>query len=267
MISDVYDFQQGTTPLLLSIPHAGTQVPVTLRDRWHPSARLLPDTDWHIPRLYDFASDRGLSILKANYSRYVIDLNRPPDNESLYPGQATTGLCPEIMFDGTPIYKDGQPLTEGEIQERREQYWQPYHHQLAVELARLHQIHGYALLYDAHSIASQVPRLFEGLLPNLNLGSARGTSCAPELEQAVAQCLEANAYSSVVNGRFVGGYITRYYGNPAHRIHALQMEITQASYMDEVAGYPYNVTKAAALQPVLRDIIETMLKVAIRRDN
>ena len=256
---DLYTFHQGTTPLLLSIPHAGTDVPEALFDRWSEPAQRLPDTDWHVPRLYDFARDLGLSILQATHSRYVIDLNRPPDGASLYPGQATTGLCPEILFDGTPLYKDDTSLAETEIAERRARYWQPYHAKLAGELARLQRTYGYALLYDAHSIASRVPRLFEGRLPDLNLGTARGTSCAPGLETQIAAILRQSGFSYVVNGRFVGGYITRHYGNPAGGIHAIQMEIAQASYMDEIGGYPYNEAKAALLKPVLREVLTTFL--------
>ena len=256
---DLYDFHQGTTPLLFSIPHAGTAVPDVLFSRLSEPARKLPDTDWHVPRLYDFVKDLGASILTAHYSRYVVDLNRPPDDGSLYPGQATTGLCPDILFDGTPLYKTGPSLSDQDVAERRERYWRPYHDQLAEELARLKSAYGYALLYDAHSIASRVPRLFDGRLPDLNLGTARGASCAPEIETSVAAILRASAFSSAVNGRFVGGYITRQYGNPAGRIHAIQMEIAQASYMDEVEGFPYNEAKARQLKPVLREILTTLL--------
>ena len=254
-----YEFHQGTTPLLLSIPHAGTAVPEALFDRLSEPAKTLPDTDWHVPRLYDFARDLGLSILQANYSRFVIDLNRPPGNESLYPGQATTGLCPETLFDGTRLYHDDTPLPADEIATRRERYWRPYHIKLAEELGRIQRVHGYALLYDAHSIASRVPRLFEGRLPDLNLGTARGASCAPGLEAQTAGILQRSGFSYAVNGRFVGGYITRHYGNPGGGIQAVQMEIAQASYLDEVEGYPYNEAKAATLRPVLREVLTTLL--------
>ncbi len=260
---DLYDFHQGATPLLVSIPHAGTVVPDALFDRLSEPAQKLPDTDWHLPRLYDFAKDLGASVLQANYSRYVVDLNRPPDNESLYPGQATTGLCPETLFDGTPVYKEAKPLSDDEVAERRERYWRPYHDKLADELVRIKSAYGYALLYDAHSIASRVPRLFDGRLPDLNLGTARGASCAPEVETSIAAILRASAFSSAVNGRFVGGYITRHYGKPAERIHALQMEIAQASYMDEVEGFPYTRAKAGALKPVLRAILTTFLGLPV----
>ncbi len=256
---DLYDFHPGTTPLLLSIPHAGTAVPEALFDRLSEPAKTLPDTDWHVPRLYDFAQDLGVSVLKANYSRYVIDLNRPPDDESLYPGQATTGLCPEFLFDGTRLYNDDTPLSDDETAERRERYWRPYHAKLAEELARIQSVHGCALLYDAHSIVSRVPRLFEGRLPDVNLGTARGASCAPAIEASIAAIIRSSPFSSAVNGRFVGGYITRHYGNPADGIHAIQMEIAQASYMDEAEGYPYNEAKAATLKPVLREILTTFL--------
>ena len=259
MMVDLYHFHQGTTPLLFSIPHAGTAVPDALFDRFSEPARALPDTDWHVPLLYDFVKDLGPSVLQAKMSRYVIDLNRPPDDESLYPGQATTGLCPDILFDGRPLYEAGQSLSDDEIEERREQYWRPYHDRLAGELARLRSAFGYALLYDAHSIASRVPRLFDGRLPDLNLGTAHGTSCAPEIESSIAAILRQSAFSSAVNGRFMGGYITRHYGDPAGGIHAVQMEIAQESYMDEVEGFPYNEAKANQLKPVLREVLTTLL--------
>ena len=262
-MADLYDFHQGAAPLLVSIPHAGVAVPDAIFNRFSDPARALPDTDWHVPRLYDFVKDLGASILTAHNSRYVIDLNRPPDDQSLYPGQATTGLCPDMLFDGTPLYKTGQSLSDEEVEERRERYWRPYHDRLAGELARLRSAHGCALLYDAHSIASRVPRLFEGRLPDLNLGTARGASCAPEVETSVAAILRQSAFSSAVNGRFVGGYITRHYGDPAGGIHAIQIEIAQASYMDEVEGSPYNAAKADRLKPVLRAVLTTLLDLGM----
>lgn len=258
---DLYEYHQGTTPLLVSIPHAGTWVPEALLERMTEPAQALPDTDWHVGRLYGFAKALGGTLLKANYSRYVIDLNRPPDDASLYPGQATTGLCPTTLFDGTPLYRDGAAPTDAEVARRRERYWQPYHDTLAEALARLRARHGYALLYDAHSIASRVPRLFDGRLPDLNLGTARGASCAPQIEHALAAVLRASPYSTAVNGRFVGGYITRHYGTPAAGVHAVQMEIAQGCYMDEEEeGFPYNEAKAAALRPVLRAVMEALLE-------
>lgn len=258
-MSDVYEFQPGTTPLLVSMPHCGTELPATIAQRLGDAARKLPDTDWHIPRLYDFAAELGASTLQANYSRYVVDLNRPPDNQSLYPGQATTGLCPDTLFDGTPTYADGKPISDEEIAERRETYWVPYHSKLAEALDALKAEHGYALLYDAHSILSQVPRLFDGRLPDLNFGTAKGESCAPTIETSIATVIESSPFSSAVNGRFVGGFITRNHGKPAEQIHAVQMEIAQCSYMDEVEGFPYNATKANQLKPVLREVLSAFL--------
>ncbi len=258
-MSDSYEFRPGTTPLLVSMPHGGTDLPDPILERLSEPAKRLPDTDWHIPRLYEFAADLGASIVTARYSRYVIDLNRPPDDERLYAGQATTGLCPDLLFDGTPLYADGQPVSDEEVAERLERYWRPYHAQIAEELGRIKERYGYALLYDAHSIASRVPRLFTGRLPDLNLGTARGTSCDPEIEDSLAKVVSASAFTSAVNGRFVGGYITRHYGQPAERIHAVQMEMAQSSYMDEREGYAYEEAKAAKVEPTLRRLLETFL--------
>jgi N-formylglutamate amidohydrolase len=258
-MSDIYYFEQGRTPLLVSMPHSGTQLPDGFAARLSDAARSLPDTDWHVPRLYDFAGELGASVLQARFSRYVVDLNRPPDDQSLYPGQATTGLCPVTLFDGRALYQDGETPDDAEQAARRAQYWQPYQDRLASELARLRDIHGYALLYDAHSIPSRVPRLFDGRMPDLNLGTANGKSCASARQQAIAEVMASSNYTQVVNGRFVGGYITRHHGRPEQRVHAVQMEIAQVSYMDEVQGHPYNQHKAKALQPVLREILQAFL--------
>lgn len=258
-MSAVFAFQRGSTPLLVSMPHSGTEIPETLKSRLTDGAKALPDTDWHVPRLYDFAAGLGASVLRANFSRYVIDLNRPPDDAALYPGQATTGLCSVLLFDGSPLYGQMQEPTDAEIAERRERYWQPYHDKLAEELARLRKAFGHALLYDAHSIASHVPRLFDGRLPDMNLGTVGGRSCAPTCEQAIADVMAASDFTQVVNGRFVGGYITRHYGDPARGVHAVQMELAQSAYMDEIPGYPFNEAKAAQLRPVLKEMLQALL--------
>ncbi len=259
-MSEVFEFHRGTTPLLISMPHSGIQVPEPVFRRLSDRAKTLADTDWHVPRLYEFVRDLGASTLTANFSRYVVDLNRPPDNQTLYPGQANTALCPVTSFDGTPLYVEGQELTENETQERRHRYWQPYHDKLAEELTQIKKTHGCVLLYDAHSITSRVPRLFEGRLPDLNLGTARGASCAPAIEVAIAEVLAASDFSSVVNGRFVGGYITRHYGRPDEDVHAVQMEIAQCGYMEEIGGAPFNEAKADKLRPVLGQVLTRLVE-------
>ncbi len=259
-------FHQGTAPLLISMPHVGTHVPSAIAQRLTPEGRALHDTDWHLPRLYAFAKEMGASILQATHSRYVIDLNRPPDGASLYPGQSVTGLCPLDTFNDTPLYLPGQEPGEAEIAARREAVWHPYHDQLAAELARLRAAHGVALLWDAHSIRSRVPRFFTGKLPDLNLGTADGASCAPFLSQqllAIAQA--APGYSAVLNGRFKGGHITRHYGRPAQNVHAVQLEMTQCSYMQESMPFAYLPEVAARVQPVLRTLLDAMLATAQRQ--
>ena len=208
-------FRAGTRPLLISMPHVGTHVPPALAARLTGEARQVPDTDWHLERLYDFADELGASVLVATHSRYVVDLNRPPDGASLYPGQSVTGLCPVDTFDDTPLYAAGDVPAAAEIAERRGAIWQPYHRQLAAELARLKAEHGIAALWDAHSIRSVLPRFFDGKLPDLNLGTANGASCDPALAQRLEQIAgEASGFSAVLNGRFTGGYITRHHGQP-----------------------------------------------------
>jgi N-formylglutamate amidohydrolase len=257
-VSALFSLTKGTAPLIFSVPHAGTDVPEKIAARLTDAAQKLPDTDWHVHDLYDFAGTLGASMLKANVSRYVIDLNRPPDDESLYPGQATTGLCPPIQFDGTPIYRDGREVPAAEVAERRAAYWQPYHDALREEIARVKTKHGHVLLYDCHSIASRVPRLFEGTLPDLNLGTVNGESCAPAIEKAIAKVMAASGFSQVVNGRFVGGYITRHYGRPADNVHAVQMEKGQDCHLAR-GGTELDQAKCARLKPVLQRIAEAML--------
>ena len=259
-----FRFRQGTRPLLISMPHVGTHVPPALAARFTDEARHVPDTDWHLERLYDFADELGASVLVATHSRYVIDLNRPPDGASLYPGQSVTGLCPIDTFDDTPVYVDAkdQP-SEAEIAARRDAIWQPYHAKLAEELARIRAAHGVAALWDAHSIRSVLPRFFEGKLPDLNLGTANGESCDPALAQELLSIAkEAQGYTAVLNGRFKGGHITRHYGQPAQNIHAVQLEMTQCSYMQEALPFDYLPEVAAGVQPHLRRMLEAALAFA-----
>ncbi len=258
-------FHQGTQPLLISMPHAGTYVPPTLAARFTEEARQVPDTDWHMERLYAFAKDMGASILAATHSRYVVDLNRPPDGASLYPGQNVTGLCPVDTFDDTPIYTRGDVPDDSEIAARRDAVWAPYHAQLRAELDRIRAQHGVAVLWDAHSIRSVLPRFFEGKLPDLNLGTADGASCSPALAQELlAIARSAPGYTGVLNGRFKGGHITRHYGQPERDIHAVQLEMTQCSYMQEALPFSYLPEVAAGVQPHLERMLKTVLAFAAR---
>ncbi len=259
-------FHPGTRPLLVSMPHVGTHVPPAIAARLTPEGRELHDTDWHLGRLYAFAREMGASILMATHSRYVVDLNRPPDGASLYPGQNVTGLCPVDTFDDTPLYADGQGPDAAEVAARREAVWRPYHDQLAAELARLKAAHGIALLWDAHSIRSVLPRFFEGRLPDFNLGTADGASCDPALAQrllAIARATEG--FTAVLNGRFKGGHITRHYGQPAQQVHAVQLEMTQCSYMQEAMPFDYLPERAAQVQPTVRAMLQAMLAFAERK--
>ncbi|MDE1153233.1 MAG: N-formylglutamate deformylase [Micavibrio sp.] len=237
----------------------GTFLPPDVKRRMTPAALALPDTDWHVDKLYWFAESMGVSLLMATHSRYVVDLNRPMDDGHLYPGQVKTGLCPLETFDGEPLYVEGEEPEEIEKVNRVASYWQPYHESLEEELKRLKETYGYAILYDAHSIRTQVPRLFDGKLWDLNLGTAHDTSCDPAMAQAALAAASSGAYSAVLNGRFVGGHITRNYGQPAHDIHAIQIELTWGNYMDEDAPYSYRPDKAEKLQVQLKQVIEALL--------
>jgi len=259
-----YKLHRGTRPLLVSMPHVGTFVPPALAARMTPAALALPDTDWHVDRLYDFAEALGASILVATHSRYVIDLNRPPDDHSLYPGQDTTGLCPIDTFDRAPLYRTGS-VGDDEVIARRRAVHEPYHAALRGELDRLRAEHRNVVLWDAHSIRSVVPRFFEGKLPDFNFGSAGGASCDSALTDrllAVARHAGAGDYTSVLNGRFKGGHISRRYGAPAQGVHAIQLEMAQCIYMDERPPFDYIAERAANVQRPLRAMLEAALEFA-----
>jgi N-formylglutamate deformylase len=259
-----FSLHRGTAPLLVSMPHIGTEIPPDLRGAYVERALATEDADWHLDRLYDFLDELGASVLQPRFARYVIDLNRPPDDTPMYPGASNTELCPTRFFDGTALYAEGRAPIEAERQRRRHLYWQPYHQALAEELARLKQAHGYALLWDAHSIRSQIPWLFDGVLPDLNIGTASGAACDAAIEQAVAREAAAapDGVTHVVNGRFKGGYITRHYGCPAEHVHAVQLEMTQKLYMGETAPYAYDERRAASIQPVLKRMMGAAVDAA-----
>ena len=258
-MDNVVSFHQGTLPLLVSIPHAGLKLTPAVEAGLVDEAKGLPDTDWNIPRLYDFARELGASVVVGEYSRFVIDLNRPEDDQPLYAG-ATTGLFPATLFEGQPLFKPGLEPSVAERAGYLETIWRPYHNTVIEELARLREQFGYALLWDAHSIRSLIPHLFEGKLPDFNIGTFNGASCDEQLAQRLkAVCAEAQGYSHVLNGRFKGGHITRHYGNPANHVHAVQMELAQCRYMEEVAPFTYRDELAQPTQRVLKQMLTTML--------
>ena len=258
--TETFNLHRGTAPLLVSLPHDGSKVPDEIAARLTDSARSTPDTDWHVSRLYAFARELGASLLVPEFSRYVVDLNRPPDDTSLYPGQNTTGLCPAVRFNGEPVYLDGQAPTPDEVGARVEHYWRPYHDALQAELARMKTQHGRVVLWEGHSIrGSGLPFLFDGRLPDLNLGTSAGASCSPELQARLGSVLSAQRdYDHVVNGRFKGGYITRHYGRPGEGVEAVQLEISQRNYMDE-DSFAYDEAKA----PRLQGVIDALLRAAV----
>ena len=260
----VYRLEQGRVPLLISLPHVGTELPPELRERLVPRALASEDTDWHLERLYrPLADSLGASLIVPRSSRYVINLNRPPDDRPLYPGAAGgTGLVPTHFFTSEPLYRDGAEPDAAEIAARREACWRPYHEALAAELERLRAEHGRALLFDGHSIRSELPWLFEGTLPALNLGTADGASCAPAITERLGQVLAGQQrYSHVVNGRFKGGYITRHYGQPAGGIHAVQLEMCQRCYMheDREPRAAYDDGLAARVAPLIENLLQELL--------
>lgn len=265
--------RRGQAPLIVSFPHTGTTIPQEFESRLVAPWLARKDTDWWIDRLYDFAGRLNATVIHTAISRTVIDVNRDPSGASLYPGQATTGLCPTTTFDGEPLYR-GQEPDEQEIAERRKAYFDPYHAALAGEIARLRGLHDHIVLYDCHSIRSVIPRLFEGALPQMNIGTNDGASCDPALSEAIASLAGASAFSHVVNGRFKGGWITRHYGRPGEGVHAVQMELACRGYMREPMGpvsendwpTPYDETYAATMCNLLHDILRACVQFADARN-
>jgi N-formylglutamate deformylase len=262
-MTEPFIFKAGAGPLLVSMPHVGTEVPDAIAARMTEVTKTVPDTDWHVDRLYDFLGELDASILAATQSRYVIDLNRAPDDRLLYPGASNTGLCPATTFDEDAIYLDGQEPDAAEIEARRAAVFRPYHERLDRALAAIRERHGYALLWEAHSIRSRVPRFFEGRLPDLNLGSAGGVSADAELIARLSQVAETvgveAGYSFALDGRFKGGYITRAFGDPGNGVHAIQLELSQITYMDEAPPFGFRKDLANRIRPVLRRFLEVTL--------
>lgn len=261
-----FQFQAGQTPLIVSMPHVGTFIPPTLAERMTSAALAVPDTDWHVDRLYDFTDELGAWRLVATHSRYVVDLNRSPDGSALYPGASNTELCPLATFDEAPIYRAGAEPSPEEVKSRLATYWRPYHVQLAEAIAAVKAKHGFALLFDAHSIRSEVQRFFSGRLPDINLGTADGRSAPAELAARLIEIAgEAESYSSVLNGRFKGGYITRVYGKPADAVFAVQLELSQITYMNEAPPFGFREDLAGRIRPELRRILSAMLEWGLAR--
>jgi N-formylglutamate deformylase len=251
----LWELRQGDSPLIVDVPHAGTHIPDAIALRLTDAALGVPDTDWHVEKLYAFVGVTGATLLAATHSRYVVDLNRDPTGASLYPGADNTELCPTRTFDDRPIYASAPP-SEREIEARRRTYFDPYHARLAAEIERVRVRHGFALLLDGHSIRAEVPRFFAGRLPDLNLGTADGRSCDNEIEALATAVLgESRGFSHVVNGRFQGGYVTRHFGQPVRGVHALQLEIAQDCYMDEAAPSAYDPARAQPLSIVLERLV------------
>lgn len=260
---EVFTFTAGTTPLVISVPHDGRELPDAIARRMSPAGLDIPDTDWHVAELYRFAADIGATTIVANFSRYVVDVNRPATDATLYPGQVATGLCPARTFAGEHIYADGKDVSVAERSGRVDAYWQPYHRQLGDALAALQREHGYALLWDAHSIPASVPRLFEGRLPDLNIGTYDNASCDADIAGGILAVANASGFSAVLNGRFKGGHITRHYGSADGSVQAVQLEIAQCSYMDETSRQ-FDETRAYVLRATILEMLETFMQSAER---
>ena len=269
MTRDWLTVHEGSAPLVIGLPHTGTWIPDALQSRMTSSWLARKDADWWVDRLYDFAVDMGATLVRTAVSRSVIDVNRDPSGVSLYPGMTTTGLCPVETFDGDPLYRPGQQPDAAEIAQRRTTWFDPYHSALKDQIERLHAL-GPVVLYDAHSIRSVVPRLFEGELPQFNIGDNDGTTCGDELTRAVEAACAVSGASLVVNGRFKGGWTTRHYGRPETGVHAIQMELADRGYMLDPAGpvspdnwpSPYEPERAAEMRLHLHTVLTACIAFA-----
>lgn len=249
-----------SVPVIVNVPHAGTFLPPAIAQALTPAGLRVPDTDWHVDKLVDFVPSMGATLMVATHSRIVVDLNRDPSGDALYPGANNTGICATTTFHDEPIYRAGLDPDRATIASRVEQYWSPYHARLQTEIARIKARHGFCILLDAHSIVSEAPRFFAGRLPDLNLGTADGQSCAPSLAQTAFEVLaHAHGFTAVHNGRFKGGFITRHYGAPRNNVHALQLEIAQCCYMDEARPQHYDRSRSAGLTDVLKLLLQQLL--------
>ena len=261
-----YEYSRGRSPLVVSMPHIGSFVPEDIRGRLSAAGRMVADTDWDLDHLYDFVADLGVHLIKANYSRYVVDLNRDPENRPLYPGMNHPGLVPTHSFEDVPLYRQGAEPTTEQMAVRRNLYWIPYHDRLSAMLRDVKREHGIAVLFDCHSIASIVPRYVDGRIPDLNLGTADGTSCDLDLRDTLADALRRkNDLTLAVDGIFKGGYITRHYGRPDDGIHAFQLEMSRATYMMEDPAPVFDPQKAARLRPILRGMLDAARAWAVKK--
>ncbi|MFD1697321.1 N-formylglutamate deformylase [Roseibium aestuarii] len=259
-----FEIRRGSSPVILGMPHTGTHVPQDIAARLNAHGRTVGDTDWHIHRLYEDLLPEA-TVVRATFSRYVIDANRDPSGHSLYPGQNTTSLVPLTDFDDVPIWRDGEAPTDTDIAERIAGFHRPYHAAIEAEIARVKAEHGVAVLFDCHSIRSKIPFLFEGVLPALNLGTDGGLTCDAAIESVAVEVAKASGFSHVLNGRFRGGWTTRHYGKPEDGVHAIQLELAQSTHLaSESLPYDYDPEKAASLRPVLARMLSEIEAAALR---
>ncbi len=246
-------------PILVSVPHAGILFPKEVLEKMDPEKAAFPeDTDWFVDQLYGFCSEMGITMIVANYSRCVVDLNRDPNNIPLYKdGRVITDVVSVTDFNGAPIYKDEYKPNETEIQNRLDHYFFPYHHKIEEILADLKKEFGVALLFDAHSIKKNVPGIQKDDFPQVILGDNDETSAHPELIQTAVESLSGKSFNFSHNFPFKGGFITRSFGKPEQNIHALQLEMTKTNYMND-SETEYDLERAEKIQQILKITLQNL---------
>ncbi|GAA4113631.1 N-formylglutamate deformylase [Aquimarina addita] len=249
-------------PILISIPHAGTQFPVEIKHYYKKKMRNhLDDTDWYVHKLYEFAPSLGITIIKANLSRWVIDLNRDPKSIPLYTdNRLITAITPITDFYGNNIYTSSSSEPDPiEIQRRLDLYYWPYYRQIETLIADLKKKFGKVLLWDAHSIRHLVSTIQKKPFPDMILGNNDQKTAHPQLILTALEKLRSKKFEVAHNTPFKGGHITRYFGKPAQNVHALQLEMNKILYMDD-NEITYNTKRASEVQEVLQDTLQHLIR-------
>ncbi len=257
----VIEPKQPIVPIILSVPHCGTDFPDEIRNDYVPEMMAAPDdTDWFVHQLYNFATELGITIIHAKYSRWAIDLNRDPESAPLYDdGRIITGLTTTTDFFGKSIYiSDDRIPDQKEVERRLTEYYWPYYNKIQDLLDERLATFGKALLWDAHSIRHFVPTIRKEIFPDMILGNNDETTAHPELIETALHGLTSGKFGVNHNTPFKGGHITRYFGKPEQNIHALQLEMNKILYMDDEERN-FHEERANEMRAVLKPTFEALI--------